>query len=313
MQPEDTPRAAPPTIALYGREGDNQALAHELTLDGFDVRLVSDPTQFGEVDLIVFAHTSETGAGLGALRALRQGELAGSGARALWLSRTDNARDILRAFEAGADDVIRAPFVYAELLVRARMLLRRRPPTPVVIRHRALTIDTAQRTVTYSGKPVGLRRREFMLLAYLAREPQRVYTKDELLREVWDYQATGTTRTVDSHACRLRRALANAGAYDWVRSSWGVGYCLAPRSPQPPTGGSHQLDKHAAKLIRFGANFRQVREHQRLSISELAARAGIEIQRIRNIEAGRLDPTFDVLIALARGMGVRLSALVLKD
>jgi DNA-binding response OmpR family regulator/DNA-binding XRE family transcriptional regulator len=313
MQPEDTPQAAPPTVALYGREGDNQALAHKLALDGFDVRLVSDPALFGEVDLIVFAHTSETGTGLGALRALRQGELAGSGARVLWLSRTDSARDILRAFEAGADDVIRAPFGYTELLVRARVLLRRQPPTPVVIRHGALTIDTAQRTVTHSGKPVGLRRREFMLLAYLARDPQRVYTKDELLREVWGYRSTGTTRTVDSHACRLRRALANAGANDWVRSSWGVGYCLAPRSPLPPAEGSHQSDKHAAELVRFGTRFRQLREHQRLLVTELAARTGIKVQLIREVEAGRLDPTFDVMIALADGLGVRLSALIPKD
>jgi transcriptional regulator with XRE-family HTH domain len=143
-----------------------------------------------------------------------------------------------------------------------------------------------------------------MLLAYLARDPQRVYTKDELLREVWGYHSTGTTRTVDSHACRLRRALANAGANDWVRSSWGVGYCLAPRSPLPPTGGSHQSDKHAAKLVRFGARFRQVREHQRLNVSELAAGTGIEIQRIREVEAGRLVANFD-----AKSYDALLSAL----
>jgi DNA-binding response OmpR family regulator len=80
------------------------------------VRLVSDPAHFGEADLIVFAHTSERRAGLGTLRALRKGELAGSGARVLWITRSPEAIDTLRAFEAGADDVIRAPFVYAELL-----------------------------------------------------------------------------------------------------------------------------------------------------------------------------------------------------
>jgi CheY-like chemotaxis protein len=116
MQPEDIPRAAPPVVAIYGQESENEVLADELALDGYDVRLVSDPAMLGEVDLIVFGRTSPRGASLGALRALRQGQLAGSGARALWMSTTSDATDTLRAFEAGADDVIRAPFVYAELL-----------------------------------------------------------------------------------------------------------------------------------------------------------------------------------------------------
>ncbi len=63
---------------------------------------------------------------------------------------------------------------------------------------------------------------------HLARDPGRVYTKEELLRDVWGYRSQGATRTVDSHACRLRRTLALAGAEGFVTSVWGVGFRLAP-------------------------------------------------------------------------------------
>jgi transcriptional regulator with XRE-family HTH domain len=65
-----------------------------------------------------------------------------------------------------------------------------------------------------------------------------------------------------------------------------------------------------AELVRLGETVRQVREQQRLSVAELASRTGINAQSISNLEAGRLDPRLDVLISLARGMGVRTSALV---
>jgi DNA-binding response OmpR family regulator len=96
-----------------------------------------------------------------------------------------------------------------------------------VLSYGELTIDTSSRAVTYALSPVALRRREHALLAHMA-DPERVWTRHELLRDVWGYRADGLTRTVDAHASRLRGKLAAAGAVGWVVASWGVGYRLAP-------------------------------------------------------------------------------------
>ncbi len=97
-----------------------------------------------------------------------------------------------------------------------------------VLRYGELTIDTASRTVAYASLPVELRRREYALLVHMACDPERVWTRHELLRDVWGFRSAGTTRTVGSHASRLRAKLAAAGAVGWVVSVWGVGYRLAP-------------------------------------------------------------------------------------
>jgi DNA-binding response OmpR family regulator len=134
--------------------------------------------------------------------------------------------DRVRAFDGGCDDYVARPFHYEELLARIRAVLRRvSPPPSERIAVGDLSIDVAARRATVSGVSVALAAKEYDLLVKLARDPGRVFTKEQLLREVWGFRSLGRTRTLDSHASRLRRKLAAAGG-DFVRNVWGVGYSL---------------------------------------------------------------------------------------
>jgi DNA-binding response OmpR family regulator len=138
-----------------------------------------------------------------------------------------DAVDRVRALERGADDFLSRPFLYDELLARIRAVLRRTAPVvPDLVRVGALEIDRPTRRVTVAGKRIDLPAKEYELLLKLASEPHRVFTKEELLREVWGFRSLGKTRTLDSHASRLRRKLARGGDGPFVLNVWGVGYRL---------------------------------------------------------------------------------------
>jgi DNA-binding response OmpR family regulator len=110
---------------------------------------------------------------------------------------------------------------------RIRAILRRAGPrSGGVIRAGEIMVDRATRCVTVSGRLVPLPGKEYELLAMLASDPTRVFTKEELLRDVWGFRSSGRTRTLDSHASRLRRRLAAESETPYVLNEWGVGYRL---------------------------------------------------------------------------------------
>jgi DNA-binding response OmpR family regulator len=141
--------------------------------------------------------------------------------------------DRVRAFRRGCDDYVPRPFDYEELVARIHAVLRRaRPTVPEVVEAGPVRIDTRTRDVRVDGTRVQLAQKEYELLLRLAREPDRVHTKAELLYDVWHYRAAGRTRTLDSHASRLRRKLRQAGSsIELVDNVWGVGYRLVPEAP----------------------------------------------------------------------------------
>jgi DNA-binding response OmpR family regulator len=134
--------------------------------------------------------------------------------------------DRVRGLAEGADDYVVKPFHYPELAARVGAVLRRRQPRRVGPRRIGeLFIDPSTREVRVGERRVDLANKEFALLRALAAEPTRVFGKEELLRDVWGFRSMGRTRTLDSHASRLRRKLDPA-AGRFVVNCWGVGYRL---------------------------------------------------------------------------------------
>jgi DNA-binding response OmpR family regulator len=160
--------------------------------------------------------------------------------RALWarelsvivVSSRAHQLDVLRAFEAGADDFLARPARYLELRARLRAVLRRSESVAEgerLLQVGPLVIDVQAHAVSLHGQRLDLRRLEYELLVQLASAPDRVFGKEELLRSVWGYRSGMATRTVDSHASRLRRKLVGADDHPpgrWVVNVWGVGYYL---------------------------------------------------------------------------------------
>ncbi len=131
----------------------------------------------------------------------------------------------MRALEH-CDDYLSRPFVYEELVARIHAVLRRRPPRSEVLDLGELVVDRGARRVLALGRDVVLAGKEYALLVKLAGDPDRVFTREQLLRDVWGYRTYVATRTLESHASRIRRKLEDAGLPGYVVNVWGVGYKL---------------------------------------------------------------------------------------
>jgi two-component system response regulator ResD len=141
----------------------------------------------------------------------------------------------VHGFEVGADDYVVKPFSPREVVLRVKSILKRSTPTKFlqtdtsskeVIVFSSLTIDNDAHRVTADGKEISLTPKEYELLLYLAKTPDKVYSREQLLKDVWNYEFFGDLRTVDTHVKRLREKLnkVSTEAASMISTVWGVGY-----------------------------------------------------------------------------------------
>lgn len=202
-------------------------LGRQLRDDGFDVIGASRRSEALELvetarpDVVLLAE-------LDLCLRLRRGEPGRTWDRnvpVIVLASSGDHVERVRALDRGADDVLARPFAYDELLARIRALIRRTAsPVDDVIVAGDLVIDRPTRRVHVRDTLVELSAKEFELVATLASDPYRVHTKADLLRDVWGFKALGRTRTLESHASRVRKKLCVDPEDRFVVNVWGVGY-----------------------------------------------------------------------------------------
>jgi DNA-binding response OmpR family regulator len=150
---------------------------------------------------------------------------ARSSAAILVVTARGEESDRVAALDAGADDYVVKPFGFGELFARVRAVLRRTQPSGDLLLHGSLCVDTRSRRVVLAGAPVLLTPKEFDVLACLASDPGRVFTREEMFARAWGGHWYGPTKVLDVHVASLRRKLGRA---DLIETVYGRGFRLGP-------------------------------------------------------------------------------------
>ena len=144
------------------------------------------------------------------------------------LTAKSEEEDKVRGFESGADDYVTKPFSYKEILLRVKSLLKRTKPSLVedVSMFQDLKVDRITRRIYRADKEIKVGPTEFRLLDFLIKSPQRVYSREQLLNNIWGNEINVEARTVDVHIRRLRKAINIEGLPELIRTVRSSGYSL---------------------------------------------------------------------------------------
>lgn len=216
------------------------ALRYHLGAEGYEVLTAADGREAllaardQSPDLIVLDLMLPIMSGLDICRAIRND---GNTVPILMLTAKESEVDRVVGLEVGADDYVTKPFSTRELMARVAAMLRRvdmlssvqaKPPDETLT-FGHLTIDLAAREVFWDGDRIPVRPKEFELLSFLAQNPGRAFTRDQLLQHIWGYEYSGDTRTVDVHVRWLRQKVEeDPSTPHHILTVRGIGYRFAP-------------------------------------------------------------------------------------
>lgn len=146
----------------------------------------------------------------------------------IFITAKDTENDMLTGFSAGGDDYISKPFSIHEVLARVKAILRRTQAevAPNLVEVGSITIDNERKVVIYRGRVIKLSPKEFGILSMLAKQPGRVFSREEILAEVWHGDTYVLDRTIDVHIARIRRKLEGAAVYIVNRQGYGYSFEL---------------------------------------------------------------------------------------
>lgn len=221
---------------IFCVEDDNgirDLMIYTLNSAGFEARGFSDGAAFldalrdqsPELVLLDIMLPGEDG-----IRILKRLRADGNKVPVIMATAKGTEYDKVIGLDLGADDYLAKPFGMMEMVSRVKAVLRRAAPVPQseVLSHHGIQMDTAQHIVTMDGTPVELTFKEYELLRIFMENPGRVFTRDQLLANIWGDSYAGETRTVDVHIGTLRTKLGRCGAY--IETVRGVGYRLRAKS-----------------------------------------------------------------------------------